>query len=320
MKAEPGKILAITLNTAIDKVYAVDNFTVGGVFRPREMTATAGGKGLNVARVAHLLEAAIIATGFLGGGNGSFIEKQVRETGIEAAFVHIAGESRICINITDQKNSISTEVLEPGPVISPQEQEDFLRHYRQLLTQCKVVTASGSLPQGVPSDFYRTLIEIAVAQKVPFILDSSGEALEQGVKANPYMIKPNQEEVQRLARLDNESDPLPLAELAGALQRLQRGGIVMPCISLGKEGCLAALPDGIYHFYGPPLQVVNPVGSGDAFVAGCAVGLTRGMNSPDVIKLGMASGMANTQFFKTGMVSLELVAQYLQEIQFTALG
>lgn len=93
MSKPQRKILAINLNPAIDKVYAVDDFTVGGVFRPRKMTATAGGKGLNVARVAYLLGEPIIATGFVGGGNGGFIAEQVCKTGITAKFVPIRGES-----------------------------------------------------------------------------------------------------------------------------------------------------------------------------------------------------------------------------------
>ena len=111
-------ILAINMNPAIDKVYAVDDFKVGEVFRPRDMTATAGGKGLNVARVACLLGEQVIATGLAGGSTGRFIEEEVKKQGIDSQFVPIQGESRICINIMDEKNVTSTEILEPGPTIS----------------------------------------------------------------------------------------------------------------------------------------------------------------------------------------------------------
>jgi tagatose 6-phosphate kinase len=306
------KILAINLNAAIDKVYAVDDFQVGGVFRTRDMTATAGGKGLNVARVSHLLGESVVATGFLGGGNGQFIAQKVRESGISAEFVQISGESRICIAVMDQKNNTSTEVLEAGPIITPFECENFIQHYRQLLKDCKVVTASGSLPKGAPSDFYRKLIAEAKVQNIPFILDTSGASLAEGIDGLPYMIKPNQEEVGKLLNRNLDT----LEEQAAAVWQLRKRGIELPCITLGKNGCVTGFTEGVYHFHGPAIEVLNTVGSGDSFVAGCAVGIARNLPPFEIIKLGMASGMTNTQFFETGMISLELVEKFLKQIQY----
>jgi tagatose 6-phosphate kinase len=154
-------ILAINMNPAIDKVYAVDDFQVGKVFRPRAMTATAGGKGLNVARVAHLLGEKVMVTGLVGGSTGRQIEESVKEQGMDSRFITIQGESRICINVTDEKNITSTEILEPGPVVTLEEGERFLGRYQELLQECSVVTASGSLPKGMPRDLYATLIRMA---------------------------------------------------------------------------------------------------------------------------------------------------------------
>lgn len=312
MSTPRKKILAITLNPAIDKVYAIDDFEIGGVFRPRDMTATAGGKGLNVARVAHLLDEPVVATGFIGGGNGQFIQKQVLETKIEAEFVPIEGESRICINVTDTKNSVSTEILEPGPTVSLEESKQFLEYYRRCLKDSSLVTASGSLPLGIQASFYRQLIDIAAHDNIRFILDTSGSPLEQGIQSKPFMIKPNLDEARKLLQLDLAT----LEEQARAVILMKQSGVEMPCISLGKDGCLAGLDDGVYHFYGKPVEVVNSVGSGDSFVAGCAVGFVRNMKPIDAIKLGMAAGMANTQFFQTGMISLELVNRFYEQIQF----
>jgi tagatose 6-phosphate kinase len=226
------------------------------------MTATAGGKGLNVARVSHLLGESVVATGFLGGGNGRFIAQKVRESGIGAEFMQISGESRICIAVMDQKNNTSTEVLEAGPTITPSECENFIKHYRQLLKDCKVVTASGSLPKGVPSDFYRKLITEAKAQNIPFLLYTSGAALAEGIEGLPYMIKPNQEEVGKLLSLDLDT----LKEQAKAVWQLRQKGIELPCITLGKNGCVAGFAEGVCHFYGPAIEVLNTVGSGDSFI------------------------------------------------------
>jgi len=310
-------ILAITMNPAIDKVYAIDDFHVSGVFRPKAMTATAGGKGLNVARVAKILGEQVMATGFIGGATGQLIHRQVQESGIISKFIPIEGESRICINIMDEKNVTSTEILEPGPIVSEREYTTFLERFEEMVETCDVVTASGSLPQGVPVDFYRNLIRIAKKRGKKFILDTSGDYFKEGIKEGPFMVKPNQDElVQVVGCAFSTKD-----DYVFALRLLKENGVDFPVITLGAKGCVAAFPSGeVYHFFAPPIKVVNAVGSGDSFVAGCAVALSRGAEPLEVIKLGMACGMANTQFFKTGMVSRELVEKFLESIQFEFWG
>ena len=352
-------ILAINMNPAIDKVYAVDDYRVGKVFRPRAMTATAGGKGLNVARVAHLLGEQVTVTGMIGGSTGRRIEEEVRKAGLDSRFVPIGGESRICINVMDEKNSTSTEILEPGPVVTAQESEAFLVRYGELLEECDVVTASGSLPKGLPADFYAMLIRLAKKKGKKFILDTSGEFFRKGIMEKPYMIKPNMDEltgigiqpagigikpvgigveptgtevhlpgngprktgnVTQKGKTDNENGEMRMGDCMEAVRSFRAMGIGLPVVSLGKHGCIAALEDGVYHFTTPDVRVVNTVGSGDSFVAGCAVGLSRGLRPGEIIRLGMACGTANTQFFKTGWIEKDMVEKFLQTVGCTKIG
>lgn len=311
MKWCSNMILTITTNPAIDKVYSVSDYKIGGVFRPDSMTETAGGKGLNVARVASLLGEEVTATGFIGGSTGEFIERGVKEQGILSRFVHINGISRICIAVMDKKNNTSTEILEPGPMVSEDEINRFIEQYKALLDECDIVTASGSLPEGAPVDFYRCLIEEARTKGKKFILDTSGKYFKAGVEGLPFMIKPNVEEMEKVLGRPLES----IKDKAEALMEFKEMGITLPCMTLGKDGAIAYLSDGAYHFTAPELKVVNTVGSGDSFIAGCASGLNRGIGYLESVRLGMACGMANTQFFKTGMISLELVDKYLKVIK-----
>jgi len=305
-------ILAINMNPAIDKVYSVDDFQVGKVFRPRAMTATAGGKGLNVARVAHLLGEKVMVTGMVGGGNGRYIEDSVKKQGLDSRFISIQGESRICITVTDEKNNTSTEILEPGPVIAAEEGERFIDQYRELLSECSVVIASGSLPKGLPKDFYSVLIRIAKEKGKKFILDTSGESFLEGIKQKPYMIKPNSDELTAVLTYKPEG----INDYVEALRMFKAQGIHMPVVSLGRQGCLAALEDGVYRFTTPEVKVVNTVGSGDSFVAGCAAGMLRGLPPVEIIRLGMACGTANTQFFETGWITGEMVSKFLGMISY----
>ena len=309
-------ILAINMNPAIDKVYAVDDYQIDKVFRPSAMTATAGGKGLNVARVAHLLGEKVAVTGMIGGSTGRLIEEKAVEQGLDNRFVSIQGESRICINVMDEKNNTSTEILEPGPTVTFEEEEAFLARYIELLDECSVVTASGSLPEGLPSNFYATLIRLANQKGKKFILDTSGISFIEGVKEKPYMIKPNLDELTMLLHHRPEN----IDDYIDAVKSFREQGIEMPVVSLGKSGSIAALEDGIYHFTTPNIKVLNAVGSGDSLVAGCATGLYRGLKPMDIIKLGMACGTANTQFFKTGWITVELVNEFLPLIECTKIA
>ncbi len=304
-------ILTITMNPALDKVYAVDDFKINKVYRPRDMTATAGGKGLNVARVINQLKGELMITGLVGGSTGTYIREEIQKLGIEEHFVNITGETRTCINIMDEKNTTSTEILEPGPEITEEELEEFLCSYKEIIKECNIIAASGSLPRGVPDDFYKTLIKIAKEKNKKFILDTSGIYLKEGIIGRPFMIKPNVDEIENL--LDKK--PGTLNDYCKLLIKLKAQGIQLPVITLGQKGCIAEIDGDFLHYLPSPLEVLNTVGSGDAFVAGCALGLERGLDLIEVIKFGMACGMANTQFFKTGMVTEELVNKFFSEIK-----
>lgn len=303
-------ILTVTLNPAIDKVYEVESFTIGEVFRPKGMWATAGGKGLNVSRVAAILGEEIMATGFLGGGNGQFIRRQLKGQGIQDAFVEIEGESRICIAINDPIMDTSTEVLESGPTISPKEQEIFLENFRDIAKDADIVTMSGSLPNGIATDFYGKLIQICRDLDKKILLDTSGQTLLRSLEYKPYMIKPNETELGAITGKGEMTEE----DILEAAIEIHRKGIDLVCVTLGGDGSIAVTGEGSFRLKTPPIETISTVGSGDSFVAGCAVALARGKSIEDVLKLGMACGMANTQFPKTGHISLELVDKFFDMV------
>lgn len=304
-------ILTVTMNPAIDKTYVVDHFQVNELFRTDKIVATAGGKGINVARVICTLGEDVGATGFLGGTNGAFIGKALINHKIRNEFLEIQGETRVCLNILDEINHTSTEILESGPTLSIQEVNTFLKHFDLLLDQSDIVTLSGSLPLGLKSNFYRLLIRAAKEKGKKLLLDTSGDYLKEAIEEKPFMVKPNEHELKALIGDQNFADQ----SYPQILLTLKERGIELPVLTLGGAGCMAVLQDHVYKFSGPKLNIVNSVGSGDSFVAGCAVGLKQGRELIDVIKLGMASGMSNTQFLATGVVSKELVETFFEEIQ-----
>ncbi len=303
-------ILTITPNPAVDVVYFVDEFKMGDVHRPYKMTATAGGKGLNVARVAKILGEETASMGFIGGSNGDFIEKGTEKSGIINLYTQVSGETRRCVNISD-KSGKSGEILEAGPEVTTDEQEKFFENFRNEIKNYDIICASGSVPKGVDSDFYNKLVKIAKENDKKIIVDTSGKLLENVIKEKPYMVSPNKDELAMLTGRNIEGDE----DIKNALFDMYQKGIALPIVTLGKDGAIAYDGKSYYKFTIPVVEVKNSVGSGDSTVGGIATGLSRGMSISDAIKLGMACGIANTQFYETGYVSKELVDKYFNEIK-----
>lgn len=303
-------ILTVTANPAVDVAYFVESFNMGEVHRPLKTVTTAGGKGLNVARVVSTLGEDVVAMGFIGGANGAFIESETERLGIGNAFTKIKGETRRNIDIIDAKGSCG-EMLEQGPEISPEEKAAFLCQYAENVKKCDFICASGSLPRGIDGDFYRELIRIARESNKKILVDTSGSALESVIEEKPFMIKPNKDELSRLAGCYIHSDD----SIGNALKLLYAKGVELPFVTLGGDG--GALYDGraLYKFIIPKIKIKNTVGSGDSTVAGFAVGLCRGMALCDAVRLGMAAGMSNAESEQSGAVSKEAVDRFYQEIK-----
>ena len=303
-------LLTVTMNPAVDKVYQVSNFSVDKVFRAEEMTYTAGGKGLNVARVIDQLDYDVTATGLYGGKNGEYISEEINKIGIKDEFYQINSETRTCINITDPENNTSTEVLEKGPIINNNSLESFFKHFLDLIDDYELIAASGSLPQGVPEDFYGRLIRAAKDKGKKFILDTSGLYFAEGIKAAPFMVTPNKEELMKLFSANNNS----LTDILKCLAQLKEMGIELPLVTLGSDGCIVNIDQDYYHLKGPEIDVINPVGSGDSFLAGTMIGLSNNKTKLEAVRQGMACGMTNTQFFKTAVVEKQLIEKYYEII------
>ena len=252
----------------------------------------------------------ITAAGFLGGSNGKYIGKLLEKEGITNRFTAIEGQTRICINITNVSNQNCTEILEPGPLIMEKEVEEFLLDYEELVQEISVMTISGSLPKGVPTDLYARLIQRANHFEIPVLLDTSGPSLMNNLTSNPYIIKPNIDEVNTIFPMEEAH----LDNYIQAIKYMKKMGVKIPMISLGKKGAIAGLSDGIYKVNIPKVQAVNTVGSGDSFIAGCAVAIERGYSEIDMLRLGSACGTANTQFQRTGYVEAECVKKFFEEI------
>lgn len=289
-------ITTVTLNASIDKAYHMtQKIQNGTVMRVANTRNSAGGKGLNVARVIQLCGADTKATGLVGGYNGRYLESLLDLDGIAHEFEYIAGETRSCINILDSEYG-STEYLEPGCEVTAEEEATFLEKFPEIIRESDVITISGSAPNGIRKDIYQKLIQIAKAQGKKVILDTSGELLEKGIQSLPTMVKPNQDEIEMLfhIKINSREDVVKYAK------KIYERGIPYVVISLGGDGALLVCEKGIYQGKPPKIDVVNTVGCGDSMVGAFAVALERKMEPEEALKYAVATASANALSPNTG--------------------
>ena len=220
-------ILTVTLNAAIDKRYVVEGYQVGEVNRVKECAYTPGGKGLNVSKPASIAGAEVVATGFVGGHAGNYIEDALKPFGIKSEFYHLEEESRSCINIWDEVNHVQTEFLEPGFTVSEEEFKGFEKHFTELVKKADVVAMSGSVPKGLDGTAYQRLVRICKEAGKKVILDTSGKLLEMGIEAKPTMIKPNIDEIRMLTgkSCDNFQDMVDAASFVMKSNRVLQAAL-----------------------------------------------------------------------------------------------
>ncbi|EJQ54063.1 tagatose-6-phosphate kinase [Bacillus cereus BAG6X1-2] len=305
-------ILAVTMNPSVDISYPIQDFKLDDVNRVENVRKTAGGKGLNVARVVKQMGEDVLATGVIGGTIGDYIIQELTKSDIRNHFYKINQESRNCIAILHEGKQ--TEILESGPSLSAEEGDAFLEKYRELLSEVSIVTISGSLPKGLESGFYRQMVEIGREKGIPVIVDTSGEPLRQVLNhhVKPFAIKPNISELFQLFGMKVEESTSSLKQL---LNNKLFHGIEWIVVSMGAAGSFLKHCADYYWVTIPAIEVMNPVGSGDATVAGLAVALKRKQAVSDILKTAMTTGMLNTMEEVTGYIDPEKFGQFFEMVE-----
>lgn len=304
-------ILTVTMNPSVDISYPLLDFRINEVNRVIEVSKTAGGKGLNVARVLSLLGTDVIATGLLGGHLGAYILDVLDQEGVKHDFYLIDQESRNSIAILHDGKQ--TEILESGPKISEAERDGFMDHLRNLLNRNKIdlITISGSLPVGLDQGFYSKLIDLAVG--IPTLLDTSGEALRLALngKVKPYLIKPNLSELSSLLSFEQGKED----EIVQSLKSSLFDGVEWIVVSLGSEGAIARKQNDFYRLEVPKVKAENSVGSGDATLAGLAFSIVNRCSAEATLKNAMTTGILNALERRTGYINPEYFQYYFERIK-----
>lgn len=265
-------IVTVTPNPALDLTWEIDRIEIGGTHRANTGAVRAGGKGLNVARVAHAQGFEVRALTTFGGATGAELRDELAQSGVPNLLVPVAAPTRRSIAWVDRSLGDTTIVNERGANPSAEEWAAFKAVVRAEAATASVLVISGSFPPGAPSTLLPELI--AAGSGRPVIVDTSGPALLTAADAGATVLKPNRAE---LAEATGLSDPI-----AGAGELLRRGAKLV-LLSLGAEGMYAVTADQVLRARLPEPLGGNPTGAGDAAVAAAATLLADGDSDPETI-------------------------------------
>ncbi len=307
-------IITVTLNAALDKTLEVPNFTPGRRLRTVDQTTMPGGKGVNIARTLKRLGQPVIATGLAGGATGERIVSELSDESILNDFVRIREESRTNTAVLDPTTGIHTEINERGPDVSPQELERFREKLLYLSKGASMCVFAGSLPRGVDVGIYGELIRELRKLGVTTILDTEGEPMRLGVRAEPSVVSPNELEAEELVGHEFNDD----ADRAEAVVEMARQGAREAIMTVG-DGCFAR----VHEDSGPAVVRVrvaeqdarSPIGSGDAFLAGYIASCYTGRGALEALRFGVACGAESTQHFGAGVIEPGRVQRLLPEVE-----
>ncbi|MFY8244530.1 1-phosphofructokinase [Clostridium perfringens] len=278
-------IYTLTLNPSIDYVIDVENLELGKVNRTSKDFKFPGGKGINVSRILGNQKIDNIALGFLGGFTGKFIEDNLNALGVKTEFIKVKGDSRINVKI---KSNEETEINGAGPMITSEELDSLFNRLDQLV-EGDILVLAGSIPSTLPKDLYLQIQKRVSKKNVKVVVDTSGKALLEAIKNKPFLIKPNNHEIEEIfdVKINSEKE---LIKYGKDLVSLGAENVI---ISMAGDGALLITKDGVFKGNAPKGEVKNSVGAGDSLVGGF---LAKYVETKDLItsfKNGIASGSAS---------------------------
>ena len=282
------RIVTLTMNPALDITTSTATVQSTEKLRCSAARYDPGGGGVNVAHVADVLGARAPAILPAGGPAGEMVCNLLVDQGLTIERIKISGATRESISVNELSTDRQYRFVLPGPELSVTEQDKCLRTLRRAAESAAIVVASGSLPPGVPPDFYQQVSNVCAEIGATFMLDTSGGGLKR-IESGVFLLKPSLRELRECVdqELGTEAE-----QFAAALDLVQRGCARHVLVSLGARGALLANHQGGQRFSPVHVPPGSGVGAGDAMVAGVAVGLTRGWPLTKAIQLGVAAGAA----------------------------
>jgi 1-phosphofructokinase family hexose kinase len=308
-------ILTLTVNPAIDRTIMVDRLAFEDRAYILSSKETPGGRGINAANVIHSFGGETKAIVPAGGSSGTRFTEFMKDCGFPVIVVPIRNKVRTNLTITD-KHGLTVKLNEHGPTLEKSEVTKIEKTVRAQMDGIKWLMLCGSLPPGVPSNFYAGLIYEAHKRGVKTLLDTDGDALLEGVETKPTVATPNQQEAERLLN----TALLTRTHYLAAAERVRKMGAEAALLSLGSRGAIGAFPDATYEVLPPRIEAVSPIGSGDALAAAFLWAMERKPDYPDALRWGVAAGTASAKLPGMKFASLEESREVYGSVEVRRLG
>ena len=282
-------ITAVTLNPCIDRTVFIDRLIPGGHNVAVQTRVDVCGKGVNVNAVLRELGIASRCLALEHEDGGAALRERVSAMGVEMTGIAVPGALRLNIKLTEPESM--TEINEKGAAVPEGTEELVLTALESCLDDTDVLVLSGSIPPGMNADIYRRMIEKAREHGVRSVLDASGERLRQGIKARPWLIKPNLLELEELT-----GERTDTAERAAELCReLNKNGVELVCLSMGERGAMLSTAEECYYAPALTLDIKGFQGAGDSMVAGICYGTAKGMSTGELLRCAVAAASASLE-------------------------
>jgi 6-phosphofructokinase 2 len=281
-------IVTLTMNPALDITTDTDRVIPTDKMRCGLPRYDPGGGGINVARIAHVLGASVSALFPAGGHAGDKVTDLVADSGVLVQRITVARSTRESFTVDEDSTGQQYRFVLPGPRLTDAEQTECLDKLSAAAAFADFVVASGSLPPGVPGDFYQRVADICRERGALLILDTSGAGLRH-ICSGVFLLKPSVRELRECVGrgLISESE-----QLAAAHELIDRGCAQFVVVSLGSQGALLATQHGSQRYSAVMVPSGSGVGAGDAMIAGITVALSRGWRLDKAVRLGTAAGSA----------------------------
>lgn len=271
-----------------------------------------GGKGINVSRALKRLGLKTKAIG-LNFGHGEVIEKTLERENIPHDFIKCEGDLRINLKIFDKSRKNTIEINEKSAFVSEEHLSDFMQSFVRAVRKSRNLVLTGSLPQGISTDIYRSLSEIAKRENpgIKIILDAQGEVLLKGLEANPYMIKPNLYELEASfgEKIETVDDVIALSK-----KIIADYGVSVVMASMGAKGAVIVSKDEVHYREAVKVDVKSTQGAGDSMVAGACLALSRGLTLDKVLEYAVCCAGGAISGVGTSFCSLDRLSELLAQI------
>jgi len=298
-------IITLTPNTGIDHTLQIARFSLNSTIRATESAWGMGGKATDVSWILGKLGIPTRALGFAAGPNGLRMEKMLQEHGVETDFIWVDGETRLNSVIVIPGEGQST-ITSASLQVSPEHLSELAARYQKALEGASCVVMGGSLPSGLPVEFYAEAVILAHGSGVPVIFDSSGPPLVAGVKSQPELIKPNLTELGDLLGYM----PASRREVQQAAGKLHEEFGTDVIVTLGAEGAIALLGAGSYFVHPLSIPVVSSAGAGDGVLAGMALAYLR----HEPLDYGLQQGFALAGAILRTLATADFLVEDYQEL------